>query len=70
MKEEHDDDSSEVLDQHGSVDDENPYAGLKMVERIFWLIVLSIAALVILVAMTESAFSSSGPRFPNNGDFS
>ena len=70
MKEEHDDDSPMVLDQHETIDDEDPYRGLKIVERIVWLIVLSITALVILVAMSESAFSSSGPRFPNNGDFS
>ena len=69
MKEEHDD-LPKVLDQHETVDDEDPYRGLKIVERIVWLIVLSITALVILVAMSESAFSSSGPRFPNNGDFS
>ena len=69
MKEEHDD-LPKVSNQHETVDDEDPYRGLKIVERIVWLIVLSITALVILVAMSESAFSSSGPRFPNNGDFS
>ena len=63
-------DFPKVLDQHETDGDEDPYRALKIVERIFWLIILSIAALVILVAMTESALSSSGPRFPNNGDFS
>lgn len=63
-------DSLKVLDQHETVDDEDPYRAMKIVYRIFWLIILSITALVILVAMSESAFSSSGPRFPDNGDFS
>lgn len=63
-------DSLKVLDQHETVDHEDPYRAMKIVYRIFWLIILSITALVILVAMSESAFSSSGPRFPNNGDFS
>ena len=63
-------DSLKVLDQHETVDDEDPYRTMKIVYRIFWLIILSTTALVILVALSESAFSSSGPRFPNNGDFS
>ena len=63
-------DSLKVLAQHDSVDDEDPYRAMNFVYRIFWLIILSITALVILVAMSESAFSSSEPRFPNNGDFS
>ena len=62
-------DSPKALDHDETVDDEDPYRALKIVNRIVWLIVLSITALVILVAMSESAFSSSGPRFPDNGDF-
>ena len=69
MKDEHVD-SPKALDKDETVDDEDPYRALKIVNRVVWLIVLSITALVILVAMSESAFSSSGPRFPNNGDLS
>ena len=65
MKEEHDD-LPKVLDQHETVDDEDPYRGLKIVERIVWLIVLSITALVIHVEISEIDLSSSEPRFPKN----
>ena len=62
--------SPKVLDEDKTVDEEDPYRALKIVNRIIWLVVLSVITLVILIAISNSAFSSSGSSLPDNADFS
>ena len=62
--------SPKVLDEDKTVDEEDPYRALKIVNRIIWLVVLSVITVVILIAISNSAFSSSGSSLPDNADFS
>ena len=40
--------SPKVLDEHKTVDDEDPYRALKIVNSLYWLIVLIIIGIMIL----------------------
>ena len=62
--------SPKVLDEDKTVDEEDPYRALKIVNRIIWLVVLSVITLVILIEISNSGFSSSGSSLPDNADFS
>ena len=62
--------STKVLDEDKTVDEEDPYRALKIVNRIIWLVVLSVITLVILIEISNSGFSSSGSSLPDNADFS
>ena len=62
--------SPKVLDEDKTVDEEDPYRALKIVNLIIWLVVLSVITVVILIAISNSAFSSSGSSLPDNADFS
>ena len=42
------DGSLKVLDEHKTVDDEDPYRALKIVNSLYWLIVLIIIGIMIL----------------------
>ena len=59
----------EDMDQNTDLDAEDPYRGLKILEKVFWLIFILFIALSFLIWLSGTAFSS-GEEWTPNADFS
>ena len=57
------------MDQNTNPDDEDPYRGLKILEKAFLLILISFIGFIFLMLLSGTAFSS-GEEWTPNADFS
>ena len=57
------------MDQNTNPDDEDPYRGLKILEKAFLLILILFIGFIFLMLLSGTAFSS-GEEWTPNADFS
>ena len=59
----------EDMDQNTDLDAEDPYRGLKILEKAFWLVLILFIGFSFLIWLSGTAFSS-GEEWTPNADFS
>ena len=57
------------MDQSTNLDDEDPYRGLKILEKAIFLILILFIGFIFLILLSGTAFSS-GEEWTPNADFS
>ena len=57
------------MDQNTNPDDEDPYRGLKILEKAILLILILVIGFIFLILLSGTAFSS-GEEWTPNADFS
>ena len=59
----------EDMDQNTDLDAEDPYRGLKILEKAFWLVLILFIGFSFLIWLSGTSFSS-GEEWTPNSDFS